>query len=315
MTTLTFNYDNINKLYTKEDSTLIHKFLGGICIINFIYRYYLYFVYNSMLLDNNFALFLIFVHGLLSISSFIFHIPSNRNPSKPMIYPEFRLHSIVFALRSVIVCYQYYNNYNYINIIITCYGTMYLADLTTIFYNTDKKNGTTMRNMPFDNNIPLQKQNEITKMHSIMQIAATTYMFGDIQTAFSPLLAIQLAAFLMTLVRKSIINSTTWHAIYSLTLWINICLFATQSIGFIIIHYIMINNYHYIFFPRKINKYIAWTINFGLLIIYKECKLEKMINNIASYFPEKIYYFKFIIITYLLLHFFIKFKILFIKVN
>jgi hypothetical protein len=48
-----------------------------------------------MRLNNSFSLFLIAVHGVLSISSLIFRLSMVRNPSKPMIYPEFRLHSIL----------------------------------------------------------------------------------------------------------------------------------------------------------------------------------------------------------------------------
>lgn len=308
-----FQYENLYKLNTSEDSTLIHKFLGTVCFVNFIYRFSLYFVYGTMKLDNNVALFLIFTHGILSTSSLIFHLPNLRNPSKPMIYPEFRLHSILFALRSVFVCYQYYHHYYYLHQIGTCFLTMIFADVVTLYYNPKGKNGKTMRNMPFDNSISLEKQQEITKMHSIMQIGATTYMLGDIESAFSPLLAIQIAAFLMTLVRKSIITSNTWHAVYSLTLWMNIFLFSTHSIGFIILHQIMLNNYVYIFFPLKMNKYIAWSINFTLFITYKEFQIENYVNNISILNNEIIYYIKLFIIMYGLVHFFTKFRILFIK--
>lgn len=313
MTTIEFHYENIHKLNTKEDSTYFHKFLGTICLCNFIYRFGLYFRYGNMYLDKKFDLFLIGLHGLLSISSLIFHIPFIRNPSKPMIYPEFRLHSIIFALRSVIVCYQYYYHLHYMYPIITCYFTMISADLITRQFNIEGKNGKTMRNMPFDNLlIPLDVQKEITKMQSIMQIGATTYMLGDIQTAFSPLLAIQLAAFLMTLVRKSIISTTTWHAIYSLTLWINIILYLSQPFGYIFIHQVMMNNYVYIFFPKKINKYIAWTINFGIFILYKELEIENKINDSLLNYIEIMPFMKiFIIVSFFC--YFNKFKILFIK--
>jgi len=313
MSTIEIHYENLHKLNTKEDATFFHKYLGTICLCNFVYRFSLYFRYGNMYLDNNFALFLIGVHGLLSISSFIFHIPSIRNPLKPMIYPEFRLHSIVFALRSVIVCYQYYYNCHYLYPIITCYVTMISADFITNYFNPEGKNGKTMRNMPFDSLIPSEKQKEITKMHSIMQIGATTYMLGDIQSAFAPLLAIQLAAFLMTLVRKSIITTTAWHSIYSITLWINFCFYYTHKISYIIIHQIMINNYIYFFFPRRTNKYIAWSVNFALFIFYKEINLEEKIDDTLEKYYIVINNLKILFIIYILLQYFIKFRVLFIK--
>jgi len=311
--TLKLHLENIYKLSTHEDSSFIHKYLGGICLMNFIYRFYSYFHYGNMKLDNSFALLLVGVHGLLSTSSLIFHISSVRNSSKPMIYPEFRLHSIVFALRSVVICFQYYYNLHYVYPILTCFGTMITADIITYAYNINGKNGKTMRNMPFEYTISLQKQNEITRMHSIMQIGATTYMLGNIESAFSPLLAIQLAAFLMTLVRKSIIDAITWHSIYSLTLWINIFLYMHHKVEFIIIHQIMMSNYIYIFFPKRINKYIAWSINFGLYHLYKYQKIDFFISNLVDPYSEIIYYLKIIMITMILTNYFYKFKILFIK--
>lgn len=313
MTTIYFNLENTYKLNTPEDSTFFHKFLGGICLTNFIYRYTYYIFYGTMNLDNKFGMFLVSIHGILSISSLIFHIPGKRNPSKPMIYPEFRLHSIAFALRSVIVCFQYYLQYHYIFPILTCYITMFSADMITYYFNQDGKNGKTMRNMPFDNNINEENQEEIIRMHSIMQIGATTYMLGGLESAFSPLLAIQLAAFLMTLVRKSIINAITWHSLYSLTLWINILLYKTHTVGYIIIHHVMVKNYIHVFFPYKINKYIGWSVNFGSYIIYKEVGVEDYINNVSDLYPELIYNLKLFIIGYALLNLFIKFNVLFIN--
>ena len=311
--TLTIHLENIHKLNTKEDSTFFHKYLGFLCFSNFIYRYGYYFTYGNMNLNNKFSMFFVFIHGLLSISSFIFHIPNLRNPLKPMIYPEFRLHSIIFACRSVICCWLYYCNYYYIHRIIICYQTMIIADMITNYYNKDGKNGKTMRNMPFDNTITVENQKRVTKMNSIMQIGATTFMLGNIDSAFSPLLAIQLAAFLMTLVRKSIITTTTWHAIYSFSLWINFYLFANLPISYIIINQIMMGNYIHFFFPYKINKYLAWTTNFGILIVYKEFKYDLYIDNTFSFYNNIYFHYKLLFITIIFMFYFIKFKFLFIK--
>jgi len=304
------NFDNVRKLNTNEDSTYIHKYLGSICLLNYGYRYINYLIYNTMNLCNNFGLLMIFSHGLLSISSLIFHIPSVRNPSKPMIYPEFRLHSIVFGLRSVIVSFLYYYNFHYLYIISTCYLTFILADIITHNYSSPK-NGNTMRNMPFDNNISKEIQNKITYMHSCMQIGATIFMLGNIETAFSPLFAIQLAALLMTLVRKSIISSKMWHAVYTLSLWINIILYQTLPIGFIIINQIMYNNYRYIFFPNRLNKYIGWTINFSLYAIYKEYHFEELLMNYTENYIDLIYWLKTVFIIIIFYRFYNNYKILF----
>jgi GGDEF domain-containing protein len=49
----------------------------------------------------------------------------------------------------------------------------------------------------------------VTRYHSLSQAHATAFMVLDADAAFAPLLAIQLAAFLMTLVRKGFISTTT----------------------------------------------------------------------------------------------------------
>jgi hypothetical protein len=45
------------------------------------------------------------LHAGLSWSSLLFHIPAKRNKSNPMIWPEFRWHSICFACRSFVAMY------------------------------------------------------------------------------------------------------------------------------------------------------------------------------------------------------------------
>lgn len=85
---------------------------------------------------------------LLSSTSLIFKIPSNRIVGKPMIYPEFRIHSIIFAYRGIIYTFLFYYNfpiyYNYLSCIIT----MLAADRITNYYKSTTK---TMRNMPYNN--------------------------------------------------------------------------------------------------------------------------------------------------------------------
>jgi hypothetical protein len=83
----------------------------------------------------------------------------------------------------------------------------------------------------------------------------------------------------------------------------------------------MFNNFRFIFFPNKINKYIAWSINFLLFVIYKELKLENSLNNyITNTFDNNennfiliIYYIKLIGIIFFYYKFFINYKVLFTK--
>ena len=310
-----FNYKNIYKLITYEDSLHLHKILGGIILLNYSYRYIYYAYYNNMNIKSNFDLYLLFLHGLLSTSSLVFHVSNVRNQQQPMIYAEYRIHSIIFAIRSVCCCFIHYYNYNYKYIIFVCSSTLVLTDIVTNYYNSFNKtikNGKTMRNMPFDKSIDVIKQNEIITMQSYHQIGATLFMFGNIDTAFSPMFAIQIAAFLMTLVKKNIINAKVWHFIYTLSLWINYILLSSVTPSFVIMTVFLTHVHIYIIFKYRINKYIAWLFHFIFIIYYKEYNYEENINNIIlqKYNVEWFYFIRLLIIFFYIKLFY-TYKILF----
>jgi len=253
-----FKIQNTYKLITNEDNLIIHKLLGISCLINFIYQFYYLMFYEYLpLASSKYKDLILTLHGLLSLSSFIFHVPKNRHKGLPMIYKEFRLHSIVFALRSVLCSFVYSHNFIYgkfCNLLIINL-TMILADISTIFYGADTK---TMRGMPFGDKISETDKQLVTRMHSLQQFSATIYMFLNFETAFVPLVAIQLAAFLMTLVRKSIIKELDWHRIYAITLWI--CIFAINTVDFKNYIFMVFANF-FVFWLRinyGVNKYIVW---------------------------------------------------------
>ena len=126
-----------HKLVTKEDPLYLHKFLGIIALLNYTYRYYLLFWYGSMFLATRWDLIIVALHGCLSLSSLIFHIPRKRHAKLPMIYPEFRLHSIAFGLRSVICCFLNYYYADGVGMkILTCFGTMLVA-LSFCFFDKE----------------------------------------------------------------------------------------------------------------------------------------------------------------------------------
>lgn len=255
---------NLYKLSTKEDPIYIHKFLGLISLLNFTYRYYLLFVYGSMFIHTQFDLGMIAIHGCLSLSSLIFRIPQKRHANLPMIYPEFRLHSIAFGLRSVICCYVdfYGGTYKFYYKIGVCFGTMIVADLITKQYA--EPGDTTMRAMPYAENTSKEDVNNITKFHSNQQVTATIFMICNMESAFSPLFAIQFAAFLMTMVRKSIIRPNNWHLLYSLSLMINVFVCYTFDLSQLVNVFIGINCFRLLRMKFRMNKYLGWTITFGI---------------------------------------------------
>ena len=290
-----FRLQNSHKLATKEDPYHLHKLLGAVCLVHFGYRYYLLFSRGNMDLDNTTAAVFVGIHGALSCSSLIFHIPGVRNKTAPMIYPEYRLHSILFVLRSVVCYFCVYNQFSIVYRFAACYSTMILADIVTSTYNKDGSRTTTMRDMPFDKRIGEEEQRQITMMQSSQQIGATLYMVGNLESCFSPMLAIQLAALLMTLVRKSIIDSNAWHLIYNLSLWINAFCFYSLPIEYVLIQPVLYFAFYYWRFsfgrtPPNIfygNKYVGWTFVF-LAFYMQEHHIglfpDKKIANILLYY-------------------------------
>ena len=270
---------NLHKLITKEDPTHIHKLLGIFALANYIYRYYLLFFYGSMFLNTPLDLGMVAIHGCLSLSSLIFHIPRKRHEKLPMIYPEFRLHSIVFGLRSVICCFVdvYGGSYKLYLKMGVCFATMMVADLITKQYA--EPGDTTMRAMPYAETTPEHDRKQITKFHSNQQVSATIYMLVNADSAFSPLFAIQFAAFLMTMVRKSIIRPNTWHLLYSWALMINIFVFNTMTLSSIIKSIICIYAFRMLRMKYRMNKYIAWAMIFGMYALLDFRVVDKYTYN------------------------------------
>jgi hypothetical protein len=259
---------NLFKLVSREDPTNIHKFLGILCLLNFIYQFSCLFTTGDMHLQNNpYAPLLIGFHGLLALSSFIFHVPLKRHKGLPMIYKEYRFHTVAFSLRSVACSLVFYYGLDVLYNILIINITMILADLATNKYGSNTK---TMREIPYGKEISEDDKKKITYMTSCQQFAATMFMVCNINSAFSPLLAIQMAAFLKTLVRKAIITELDWHRVYVISLWVNI--FVYQSFSnfsdslFIIFG---INAFDFLRIKKGCNKYLAWNSIFGLLYLIK----------------------------------------------
>lgn len=275
----------VYKLNTHEDTFYIHKTVGMIVLSNYLYRFYLLNTQYDMNLHNLHSMILLVFHSLLSFSSLFFKLSNVRNRKIPIIYPEFRIHNIVFALRSVLCCFSFYlmETTNHMMPILcnmgVCLLTMKVADETTKYFHTVGKHdprsnnsifqpsttplNTTMRNMPYDTKLSLQKIENLKKVYSYMQIYATYYMLGNINSAFIPMFAIQISSFLMTLVKKGIIPPMLWHPLYFASLLINILAFFTLTPVFIIKLNIASFGFSYWRMKYGYNKYIGWLIVFA----------------------------------------------------
>ena len=273
----------LKKLNTHEDNFYIHKFLGGIVLCNYIYRFGILFIKNDMNLENKLGISLLGIHGLLSLSSLIFRLSNKRNKLIPIIYPEFRLHNIIFAFRSILCCLSFYfiENIIYARIInmLICLLTMFCADIITYIHSNEKTS--TMRSMPY-NDFDDNRKKRLKIMNSSMQLYATYYMLGNINTAFSPMFAIQISSFLMTLVKKNIIKSNWWHYLYTLALLKNVLLVLTFMPSFLITMNISCYFFYYWRMIKNYNKYVGWLIIFILnynLTLFFENTIDNYINK------------------------------------
>lgn len=260
------NLENVPKLMTKEDPYHIHKTLGIVSIVHFVYRYGRLFIYKTMDFTTNYDIGFLIVHALLSTTSFDFKIPQSRNKVSPMIYPEFRLHNLLFSYRSILCTLFFYYRLPIIYNILACYMTMIGADIVSKYY----KDGTTMRGMQFDANVSEESKKTITMFHSKMQLCATTYMIGNIDSAFTPLFPIQLSSFLMTLVRKNIIKTNHWHLVYGCSLIMNVFVYYSLRFDFIMLQLFIFKLFSYMRFTKQQNKYLCWTLIYGIFMIYRQ---------------------------------------------
>lgn len=259
--------NNINKLKTKEDFLDIHKLLGIYSILHYGYR--------SFNRSSDIHYLFILPHLLLSLSSLIFKIVKKKHKNIPVIWPEFRLHSILFASRSFIACFlvdlcKYYNieEYGFLLRFLLVFSTLYLSNVVTYHYkkvNLLKENDSTMRTMPYFT----KKTKLIKKFYSIKQFIATSAILfnTDKFILFYSAFPVQIAAFLMTCVKKNIITNKEWHIYYSFSLLITLILSCKNLLEYLI-------NFIYGIILLKIrihiNKYLLWSTVFviGNTIMY-----------------------------------------------
>ena len=96
----------MGRLFTPHDPYNLHKTLGVVAVLHTAFRLCCI-GKNDMSFDGSWlTLGCMAWHTTLSCSSLIFRLPQKRSMVKgaagSMIWPEYRLHSILFALRSML---------------------------------------------------------------------------------------------------------------------------------------------------------------------------------------------------------------------
>jgi hypothetical protein len=215
------------KLVTREDARFLHahKAMGALALGHFVYRIGHGFARGHLGFAPDAAtLAWIALHAALSLSALQFHLPSNRVRGSPMIWPEARMHSIVFTLRSVAIMLLYLAAWHFAGAApwmehgrsAVVLATMAAADAVSARM-APGAGGTTMRGMPYPPGTSDVARRRMQLFYATGQgLGGVAMVMGSrIDAPFLVLLPIQLAVFLMTLVRKGFIGAVTWHAWYS----------------------------------------------------------------------------------------------------
>ncbi|KAL9178761.1 hypothetical protein ACHAXT_003892 [Thalassiosira profunda] len=227
------------KLFTHEDPRNLHKSCGLFVLLHYLFRFY------QMLFGDVSAGFgqrngagpsawimtCLLPHALLSLSSLIFRtVPKERIVGAPMIWKEFRMHSIIFASRSLVgsVCswtsvfFDHAPTVRKIAVVVnsmSVLGALYAADMATERLRACTTESTTAT-MPYWEDCSMATQRRFKQFYAYCQFMATLAVLAMANPcwSFSVMLAIQLAAFLMTMVRKGIISTRTYHGVYTISL-------------------------------------------------------------------------------------------------
>ena len=228
-----------DKLFTQEDPIGLHKTLGIICLLHFMFRFYqMLWGDASCGLGNRLGkgpsikpTWFLLPHFLLSVSSLIFHsVPRERVVGRPMIWQEFRWHNILFGVRSVLTSllawWSIYNQHRSpirkLAVGGSCLVTlasMRLADFVTKHRKPSPHESTTAT-MPYWEECSLETQKRFKRFYAFSQFQATATCFavGNPAWTLSILLPIQGASFFMTLVRKGLVSTRGYHVAYTITL-------------------------------------------------------------------------------------------------
>ena len=219
-----------SKLFTAEDRSQVHKVLGLFCLGQYVVRIHrgIWSADPTGGLAGLNAIMWLAPHALLSLSSIKFHVPRERIAKKPMIWQEFRMHNIIFALRSF-VCAALASMSLHASTITrqraavgaacTVFASLIAADVATIKLREDASE-TTTETMPYWAGASPSTIRRFKGFYAYCQWMATLGCLANGNPLWPLCIAlpIQLASLLMTLVRKGLLTARGYHLLYAASL-------------------------------------------------------------------------------------------------
>jgi len=223
---------DLRKLATHEDPYHLHKTLGILSLIHFIYRYFVVFPMNGHLgfEGTKFDWLFMTIHLALASSSLIFKVIKARLLKFPMImWNEYRLHAIVFTLRcwSVFAMGYAVKFIPEVGQFSTTLPGRFVVFALVLAHHVLADQITTWYGTPGVTSVRVVKSKKTGKVkYGAMKMFYSFYQFMAIASHVSPnarmmdagfntLIAIQSSAFLMTLCRKNIITFRMHGIVYT----------------------------------------------------------------------------------------------------
>jgi len=204
------------KLNTGEDPYGLHKSLGVFALLHYCWRFARVGRQDMGFGPTAGTLVCLLLHAALSCSSLVFSIPQRRIKEGSRIWPEYRLHSIIFALRSLAYLLLLWAErvagaaepWHCGNVAIV-FGALLAADAASRSCGEEFRSRT-IRDMDVPNPL-LQFGFSCVQLHATTAILLGTRRFS---AQFVILLVIQFTAFMMTLRRKNIVSHEVWVGTY-----------------------------------------------------------------------------------------------------
>lgn len=258
------------KLFTSEDYRQLHKTLGLMSCLHLLPRIGLACFYGFDVVGVEVCpivrSLLVLVQLSLSLSSLQFHVPVTSNVHKPMIHALFRAHSIVFTSRAVVctLCIIWLGSTSTISIMLramTIILAMTAADKASYHLTDPSDNFLTIRSLMYWPEISRVRMSIHRFLYAFTQFGATYVCLGlDSEImVLSTLLGIQGVAFLMTLVRKSIIQPYTFHMVYTAQLLTSVVLhICTRSVASSVWGTIVVFTLYMVRVRLYMDKYLLW---------------------------------------------------------
>ena len=252
----------LKTLFTREDKGHVHKMLGLFALLHFIGRFAQAGAADMGFGATDATLACIGAHAALSATSLIFRIPTKRIVEGSRIWPEYRLHSIVFAYRSIacMLLVWFERRLGAAQPLYAANGAIVVATLLAADFGSwwvgPAGRSSTIQDLdapPF-----------MRFFFTVMQFHATAGCLLGVRrfsTQFAYVWIIQFTAFLMTLRRKNIAPHGPLVTTYGvmLTLGALVSLYDHATAGLFLAHNILAHSACMLRLGLRVPKYLLWT--------------------------------------------------------